>query len=347
MPSNVAGRSVTEVKHQQRRRIIKLMACGAALCGAPGSAMGGMLTAMPKEGRLHEWRGFALGAEVSLQIYHDDKIEADGIIYNAVSILREMERLFSLYDDDSVLSQLNREGKLLVPPQEFHDLLSKAADVSRQTAGAFDITVQPLWRFYKTYFSKTNFEDKKALDEELPNIHNLVGYERLHITKDIISFDQVGMAVTLNGIAQGYVTDKVSDYLKGQGLTSVLVDLGEFRALGPQADNSPWRIAVADPVNFGHFSEVLDVTKGAVATSSGLGDTFDTIGKFHHILDPHNGKSPQKYLSVTVLAPEATMADALSTAFFAMSEDDIKDCIGKMFSVQARIIKHDGNIIII
>lgn len=325
----------------QRRRVIKLMAATMVASAVPAAVM-----AKVPDGRLHQWHGFALGAEVSLQLYHNDARAAQRIIEKSVKIIRHMEGLFSLYQSRSQLATLNRHGVLYDPDKAFVDLLQTADDISQKTSGAFDITVQPLWQFYKTRFSG---KDRKAplLSNALREVFSLIDYQKIHISPGEISFGRRGMAATLNGIAQGYVTDRVSDYLKAEGLTSVLVDIGEYRALGPQADGSPWRIGLMEPQNMAGLSHILDISQGAVATSSGIGDIFDERGEFHHMFDPRTGKSSHRYLSVTVTAPEATLADGLSTAFCAMSVADIKKCLQDMPQVKARLTDRTGAVIIV
>lgn len=326
----------------QRRRIITLMATGMAACMVPGRALA-LATALQPRPELHTWNGFALGAEVSLQIYHHDTSAARRIIQRSVEIIRQMEGLFSLYQPDSVISTLNRQGAVDSPPAAFVDLLRTAGRVSQMTSGAFDITVQPLWQYYDKGFSAGGNDFNPGTDGDLQFVRSLVDYQKLIISDQRVSFERKAMAATLNGIAQGYVTDRVSDYLKDCGMTSVLVDIGEYRALGPQADGSPWRIGLADPQHPGGLADILEITQGAVATSSGSGDRFDTSGDYHHLFDPTSGASANRYLSVTVTAPTATWADALSTAFCALPEVAIESCLKKLSSVSVRLTRADGS----
>ncbi|WP_417624134.1 FAD:protein FMN transferase [Paremcibacter congregatus] len=326
-----------------RRRVIRLMAagglmsCGASLAGASGAG------SSPSPW-LHLWHGQALGADVSLQIYHADKSQADRIIDNAVGLLREMEGLFSLYRTDSLLNQLNTTGMLLKPAAPFLDLLRTAQQVSHATQGAFDITVQPLWQFYKNHFTAGRKTVSNLSAADLAAVRRHIGYDGLLVTVDKIAFARPGMAATLNGIAQGYVTDQVSAYLAQEGLTEVLVDMGEYRALGPQAGGAPWRIGLADPFRPGGLADVLEMRRGAVATSSGSGDIFDPQGDYHHLLDPRTGLSPSRYASVTVTAPEATTADALSTAFCSLSEPDIRTCLKSFSGTHVRLTDPQGHV---
>lgn len=294
---------------------------------------------------LHHWRGTALGADVSLQIYHTDRAQADLILQNAVRLMGNMEDLFSLYRPGSLLNQLNATGRVEAPDPAFVDLLQLANRVSRLSEGAFDVTVQPLWQLYNSFFMGRTARGDSPSAADLKGARKLVGYEHLLIGPDKVSFDQPGMAATLNGIAQGYVTDRITAYLAEQGLTAVLVDMGEFRALGPQADQLPWRIGLADPFIPGNLADVLEITGGAVATSSGRGDVFDAQGQYHHLLDPHKGESSHRYASVTVTAPEAGWADALSTAFCALPKARIEQCLEACPGVRARLTYPDGRIL--
>jgi len=328
------------VKQNQRRRVIKLLAMGAGICAGSKTVF-----AMASEGgpRLHHWRGTALGADISIQFYHDDPKEAARIIGGSVDLIEQMEGLFSLYRADSYLAQLNRTGQVARPPADFVGLLRYARRVSDMTRGAFDVTVQPLWRFYQNHFAQQDAGQGPEFEAEAAAMRGLVGYDRLYISDQRVSFERPGMAATLNGIAQGYATDRVAEYFKSEGMTSVLVDMGEYRALGPQADQTPWRIGLADPVRFGKLSEILEIGQGAVATSSGTQDIFEASGRYHHLLDPRNGASADHYLSVTVTTAEATLADALSTAFCSMSEAAIADCLRTLPGATARLIRKDGS----
>jgi len=329
------------INKNHRRRTIKLMAAGAAALALPGNTLAAILK---NDAGFFRWHGQAMGAEISLQLFHGDGAQADRIIRGAIKIIKDMESIFSLYKPESIISRLNSQGILHQPPAEFTDLLLRANNVSRLTSGAFDITVQPLWQYYKSRFLDVNSDEGWVPDRAFRTARALVGYENLFISQEMISFNKPNMALTLNGIAQGYITDVVSDYFKNEGMTSVLVDIGEYRALGPQANNSPWRIALADPENIGGISHIVEMRQGAIATSSGTGDIFDIQGRHHHLLDPHSGYSANKYMSVTVTAPDATTADALSTAFFSMAEGHIKKYIENHPSVTARLTYQNGKV---
>jgi len=126
------------------------------------------------------------------------------------------------------------------------------------------------------------------------------------------------MAITLNGVAQGFVTDRIAELLRRAGFDHVLVDLGEARALGQRPDGGPWRAALADPLR--PARTLVDLPLGeadgvfpALATSAGYGTRFGADPRIHHLLDPHTGRSANHYASVSIGAARATLADGLST----------------------------------
>ena len=128
------------------------------------------------------------------------------------------------------------------------------------------------------------------------------------------------MAVTLNGIAQGYITDRVVGLLRARGMTRVLVDLGEPRALGDHPDGRPWRVGIRRP-GAGRPAMEVDLADLALATSSGAGSPADfAYRRFNHLLDPATGHCADPSRMVTVTAPDATTADALTTALALMPD---------------------------
>ena len=267
---------------------------------------------------LRHWTGSALGGPASIAIHYPDRAEADRLIGRCVAEIGRLEGIFSLYRPDSALSRLNRNGHLAAPPSDLVVLLSESIRFSRLTGGAFDVTVQPLWRLYTDHFSRTGASadgpDRDAVERALA----LVGYDGVRIDADRIAFARPGMAVTLNGIAQGFITDRIATILRSGGCDSVLADLGEIRALGTHPNGQAWRIGLADPWMPDQIARTLEITDRAVATSAATGFQFDRSGRFHHLLDPATGSSAGRYASVSVVARDATAADALSTALTLM-----------------------------
>ena len=298
---------------RRRALTITAAAAGAWLLPWPGSGPGAGAAQT-----LRRWRGVALGARAEILLYHRDRDAADRLIAACLSEIARLERVFSLYRADSALCALNRDGALAFPPMDLVRLLADARRFSGLTDGAFDVTVQPLWRLYADHFSRPGADPGGPGAAAVARARALVDYAALSVASDRIAFARPGMAVTLNGIAQGYITDRVADLLRRGGIERVLVSLGETRGLGRHPDGRAWRVGLADPRDPGRSAETIEIEDRAVATSGGYGTRFDAAGRHHHLFDPRTGRSSNRYLSVSVIAPTATTADALSTALTAM-----------------------------
>jgi thiamine biosynthesis lipoprotein len=305
-----------------RRRFIGITAAAAGLAGFSWAEMaraGAPATL---------WNGTALGGRASIRLHHPDPREADRLIAEARSLIARLEKVFSLYDPDSALSRLNRAGSLDAPPLDLVALLDRARGFSVETGGAFDPTVQPLWRLNAAHFADPQVVSGPS-EAAMAKALEAVGYDKLSISAERIAFARPEMAVTLNGIAQGYITDKVAGLLADAGLERALLDLGEIRPLGARPDDAPWSIGIADPERPGSILTRIDVRERAVATSSPSGFAFDRGSQYHHLFDPRTGASRALHASVTVLAPDAATADALSTAFSQMPETAIGEILDR------------------
>lgn len=294
-----------------RRRFLGIAA------SAGGMALLPVWTARAAGTGLHIWRGVALGADACLQLHHPDPAEAERLIRLCLAEVGRLERLFSLYRPDSLLVRLNRTGELADPPQDMVRLLSEAVRFSRLTGGAFDVTVQPLWQLYAEHFARPGADPSGPPPAAVEAARSLVDYRALRIEEDRVAFTRRGMAATLNGIAQGYITDRVADRLRAEGMTNVLVDMGEVVALGRHPDGRPWRVELQSGDRRSQ-NEVIDGIDIAVATSSSQATVFDPAGRFGHIFDPLTGNCEARPGFVTVTAPDATTADTVSTAHAAL-----------------------------
>lgn len=295
-----------------RRRFIAITGSAAGLPLLPRAA-----GAARAAGGLVVWRGTALGAAASIRLRHSDRTRAERAVAACVDEIRRLERIFSLFDPDSALSRLNRHGRLTAPPHELVTLLDRAAAVSAATGGAFAATVQPLWRRYAGHFARPDADPAgPAVDDLLP----LLDWRAVEIGPRKIRFARAGMALTLNGIAQGYVTDRVADRLRAEGFADLLLDLGETRAHGRGPDGRPWRAGLADPADAARLALRIDLHDTALASSGGYGTVFDAGRRFTHLFDPRTGRTAPVARGVSVLAANATTADGYSTAFALMSD---------------------------
>jgi thiamine biosynthesis lipoprotein len=302
-----------------RRRFISITAGLTAAACLPGRAGAG--------GEMARWSGIAMGARASLAIAGRSQAEARGLIDAAVAEIARMENLFSLYRPDSALSRLNRDGRLDHPPTDFLRLLAQCDSAHRLTKGHFDPTIQPVWALMAETAARPS-------DAALEAAYHRTGWQHVSYSPERIGFARTGMALTLNGIAQGYATDRVADLLRAAGLNNVLVNIGEIAALGERAPGRPWRIGIAEHGD-GDPEDDVSLTDMAIATSSPLGTVFDDAGHAGHILAPGPSDSaPAKWRRVTVIHPSATLADALSTGMCLMDRPQLAQTLARTPNAQ-------------
>jgi len=317
-----------------RRRAISLFGAAAGIAAVPW-----MSTAAPV---MRRWTGTALGAHAAITLAHPDERAANTIFERAAAEIARLERIFSLHDPESELSRLNRDGSLSAPSHDLILVLSEARRLGEATGGAFDVTVQPLWRLYAAHFANrpeaVAGPDEKAVAAALA----AVDYRRIDAGPSAVTFARPGMAATLNGIAQGYITDRVADLLRDHGVDRVLLDLGEHRGVGAHPEGRPWRIGLIDPDAPGSIAQTVDLTDRAVATSGGYGTQFSRDGRHHHLFDPMSGESANAYRSVSVIARRAMTADALSTALYVAAPERASGILGAIGPASAIVTDAAG-----
>lgn len=290
----------------KRRQWLRATLGLGALAGVSGLA--------PAVSSLHWGRRTMLGfgATLSLQAAHEDAQTLERALDAGTQALRRIESLMSLFDPDSALSMLNRNGRLQSPPPELVDILDIAHAVSRDSDGAFDVTVQPLW----LAFDGARRAGRLPAPREVDAARAKVDWRALEVGRRLIRFDTPGMAATLNGIAQGYAADRVRAVLASHGIRHALVDAGEFAPLGRNSEARPWTLGIADPREESVLITRLMADGRCIATSADNLTSFSADHRHHHIFDPHTGYSPPALSAVTVAADTGAMADALTKVFF-------------------------------
>ena len=254
-------------------------------------------------GTLTTWEGTGLGSALSLRLVGADPHQARQCFARVEAEIARIETLASLHRD-SALTRLNRDGHLAWPAPDLIDLLTLSGQVHAATGGAFDPTVQPLWL---ALANGTDPDTARAL----------IGWHRILLSPEEIRLAP-GQALTLNGIAQGWAADRIADLLRAQGFSEALVDMGEIAALG----ESGWPARVAGPD--GTTLAETRLINRALATSSPRGTL---VNGQPHILGPEG--QPPLWQTVSVSAPRAAVADALSTAFCLMDRASIETALAR------------------
>jgi FAD:protein FMN transferase len=296
-----------------RRRFITVVGAAAGLPLLPSG------DGSKNEMRLHRWQGTALGSPTCILFHHPDRRTAEQAVAGCVGEIERLEKTFSLYRGDSELARLNSGGRLEHPSHDLLVLLSECQRFSELSGGAFDVTVQPLWNVYAAHFfhspsPSAEGPDPRAIEGALA----LVDWQGVDVTSRRVVLARPGMGLTLNGIAQGYLTDRIVDILRTNGCEQVLADMGrsDIRLVGSHPHGRAWRIGLADPLAPHRVALTLDLFDRCISTSGGYGTRFEATGRHHHLFDPTTGTSAAYYLAVSVIAASTTTADALSTALY-------------------------------
>jgi FAD:protein FMN transferase len=338
-----------------RRRAFRIV---AAATGLP--LMTAALRATVPAGQLFTWQGEVLGGLAELSLWHTDEAVARRAMRKVEAELARFEAIFSLARAKSEISRLNAAGSLVRPSTELRALLEEGRRFSVLSAGAFDVSVQPLWRLYEAHFWSGRSNADEGVGDVLARAHDvaqaLVDYRAVEIGAGRIAFARPGMAVTLNSLAQGYITDAAADLLRNEGFETAFVDLGEIRAIGRHPDGRAWRVGIRDgrpaaPASGAAGSAgpapeapapAVELADTAMAVSGGYGTTFEPSGRYHHIFDPTTGDSARALIDAAVIGPRATIANGLSTALCVAGEARAAALLAACPGYRAILTRPDG-----
>lgn len=249
---------------------------------------------------------------------------AEDALIQAENTIAELEGLWSVTDADSDIYAVNHSGgKPVAVDDRTEEILSFALDMAERTDGALDPTIYPVL----TAWGFTTGENQVPSQEELTQLLAYVGYDKVQIADGKILLE-AGSMLDLGAVGKGYAGDETAQVLKEDGITSALLDIGgNIQAIGTKPDGSSWRVGLKDPFSGGVLGVILAADQ-AVVTSGTYERYFvgeDGI-RYGHILDPATGYPVDNGLaSVSVIAGEGKLCDALSTSLFVMGMEDAID----------------------
>lgn len=281
------------------------------------------------------WQGNALGAHADLRLVGLPAREAESLLLAARGEIERLEQQFSLYRADSALVRLNATGVLKQPEPDMLALCSLVSTLHQASSGMFDPSVQPLWA---AYARAKGAPDRKAL----AIAHAATGWSKVEVSMDRIRLSP-GAALTFNGIAQGFITDRVVSLLKARGLETGLISVGEIAAIGASPSGKGWAVGLADRED-GLPDATIYLQDKAVATSSPAGTMFGT-GAAGHILNPATGMpAATTWRRVSVVHRSAAMADGLSTAAVLLGAMEISEMAKQFPDAAIRAVDQDGTV---
>lgn len=280
----------------------------------------------------------AFGTEISITALHSRRDVAERALAAAFAELETLEEVMSLYRPHSQLCRLNRDGVVHDPHPYLVDVLRYAAEVSRRTDGAFDVTVQPLWEL----FAAAKKDGQLPHPTDIAVARTKVNWQRLEVTPRRVELLDPGMGVTLNGIAQGFAADRAAAVLRQHGIQRALLNTGEIGALGSKSSSEPWRVGIQHPRQPEAFISLAKLAGRSLATSGDYATSFSDDHVHHHIFNPQTGRSPDEFSSVTIVAATGLEADALSTAVFVLGMESGLELIRATPGADGLLVLKDG-----
>lgn len=257
----------------------------------------------------------------SVVVYGDNAQSLRQIVNDAFDEVDRIDRLMSHYKPDSPLSRLNRKaaGEAVQVEPELFDFIAECLRYSRESAGAFDITVGPLmkaWGFFRG-------EGRMPSSAELAVARRAIGYQHvvLNAAERTIRFDQAGVELDLGGIAKGYAVDRAVALLKRRGVARALVSAGgsTIYGLGAPPGSNGWEVKLQDPMANEKIATSVRLRDQALSVSGSYEKFFELAGRrYAHVMDPRTGWPVQGVLSVAVVTSSGTAGDALDNAFYVL-----------------------------
>lgn len=284
------------------------------------------------------WRGIALGARADLRIVGMEPSRAEFLLAQARAEIERLERQFSLYRPNSDLVRLNTTGLLENPTGDMLELCTLASSLHKASGGRFDPSIQPLWAAY----AQANGLPSQWV---LEHARAAVGWDKVSISSEMIRLIPNG-ALTFNGIAQGFITDRVVHMLKAGGLETGLVSVGEIAAIGAMS-GAGWPVGLAE-FEDGTVDEAIKLRDQAVATSSPRGTVLGA-GDVSHIIDPRTGRSAAQahWKRVSIVHRSAAVADGLSTAGVLMDSRALSSLVSSTPGARMNARTTDGETILV
>jgi len=288
-----------------------------------------------------------MGNRFEITVVADDPVWANERIEDAVKEISRIEKLFTTFDESSQTNLINRNAGIAPVKiyKEVYDLVERSKKISALTQGAFDITYgsidKRLWNFDKTMTSLPDPEIAKKL-VRLINYRNVI----LDENDCSVFLKEKGMRIGFGGIGKGYAAERAKFVLQRKGVKSGIINAaGDLTAWGFQPNGKPWTIGIADPNTTRHAFSFLEITNTSVATSGNYEKFIMIDGKkYSHTIDPKTGLPVRGIKSVTIICPNAEIADAMATPVMIMGIRTGLDMINQMKNIEGIIIDDNDNI---
>lgn len=282
-----------------------------------------------------------MGNHFEISVVGPDEAWAHNMIAKAVDEIKRIEKLLTTYDENSETNRINRAAGIspVKVCEETFRLIQRSLRISQITQGAFDISYgsvdKSLWNFD---VQMTRLPDAKTAKRMV----RLINYRNIILDENemTVFLKEKGMRIGFGGIGKGYAAEMAKRVLKESGVKSGIVNAsGDLTAWGYQPDGQPWTIGIVNPNFAGKIFSYMNVTDVAVATSGNY-EKFVLIDgvKYSHTIDPHTGLPVKGIKSVTIISPNAEIADAMATPVTIMGIKAGLDMINQIKDIEAIVI---------
>jgi len=267
----------------------------------------------------------AMGSTFTVELYGYDRVNMEAAADAALDEARRLDELLSNYKPESEWSQVNQhagEKPMKISPELFQ-LLSACLDYSRQSEGAFDITVGPLMKVWGFYKGTGHLPHRPEVEAAMAR----VGYRHLHLNAGTgtVWFDRPGVELDPGGIGKGYAVDRMADILRRRGVTTALVAGSDSSIYGigaPPGRPQGWAVDIRDPWNHSKTVAEVSLKDMSMSTSGSYEKFFQAEGRiWAHIMDPRTGYPAQGTVAVSVVAPRTIDSEAWAKPYFVNGRD--------------------------
>lgn len=288
-----------------------------------------------------------MGNRFEISVVATNESFAHECIGEAVEEIRRIERLLTTFDESSQTSLINRSAGIapVKVDREVFDLIQRSKKISQITQGSFDITYgsidKRLWNFDETMKTLPDPETAKRF-VRLINYKNII----LDEVECTVFLKEKGMRIGFGGIGKGYAAEMAKKLLLNKNIESGIVNAaGDLTVWGFQPNGKPWTIGIADPNAQQHAFSTLEITNTSIATSGNY-EKFVTIGgkRYSHTIDPKTGLPVTGIKSVTIISPNAEIADAMATPVMIMGIKIGLDMINQMRGLACIIIDENDTV---
>lgn len=285
-----------------------------------------------------------MGTRVTVELWHEDPKIAKQGIKAVMDEMHRINRLMSPYIEDSELSKINREAasRPVVCDPELLQLIARSLEISKITDGAFDITFASVGHLYNYR------EGVHPDDDQIKSVLPAISYRHVHLDLESgsIKFARAGVKIDLGGIAKGYAVDRGIAILDQMGVEHAIVTAGGDSRVRGERWGRPWKVGIREPRDPDAVVAILPLIDTAISTSGDYERFFIEEGvRYHHILNPGTGRSVDTVRSVSVIGPDATTTDALSTSVFVLGTEKGLTLVDSLAEFEAVIIDEHGQML--